>query len=264
MSSATIPQALALFNALSHDGKVQTIVALYHGAPNFDVAAKSGGELDFIVAAWINSGAMPADALALACATTVAATQSLLAIAPPPVAPQPPAPPPVAAAPVAPTMSPASIQHDADAEARRLAAEHGVTVSPVAAAVLSPVPVAFDAAAMPRVRSRVLARSLFPDVPQDVRDAIPAELTVEYYAHPEAPPVDPDYAFTGSILAACMGALAASPCFNLWFKGSRATGKTEMARQLAARCGRPFFRFNFNRSTTSEDILGGQAITAGD
>jgi MoxR-like ATPase len=268
MQTSTVPQALALFNNLPHAAKVAIIIDLYAGAPlPFTPADKSSGELEYIVAHWVNAGSIPPGVLALACARAVAAA-AIPAAPPAPLAIPVFIPPqPAAVAPQPATVYGLQGGHTVAVEPQPAAVEPQYApqpaLTPVAAAIVTPQPVAFDAAAMPRLRSRVLARSLFGDCPADVVNAIPAALMVEYYAHPAAPAVDPDYAYTGATLAACLGALGASPCFNLWFKGPRATGKTEMARQLAARLGRPFFRFNFNRGTDSEDILGGQAIKGG-
>jgi len=286
---STIPQARKLFDSLSHADKAALIVALYNGAPQFDPSARTDAELSYIVGSWLDGGSVPADAIALAAARAHAA-EVARSVPPAPIAPPPS---------VAPAPMPSVLTADEHAEITRqaLASQQALVAAPrspqpsvraavsaaldalaetpdepqpapvarpIAAAVLSPQPVALSDVAMPRTRSRVAARSLFADQPSAVVDRIPASLTIDYYAHADVPAIDPDYAFDGRNLAATLGALACSPCLNLWLGGPRGTGKTEFARQIAARTGRPFFRVNFNRSTDAEDILGGQGLRAGE
>lgn len=94
----------------------------------------------------------------------------------------------------------------------------------------------------------------------DVRDAFGNPLMVDIWNSPDAPPVDPCFIWTESILKPLV---LAQVGLNLWFGGEKGTGKTQTAMQFAARTGRPFTRYNFRKFTTSEDFLGSVGLTDG-
>lgn len=50
---------------------------------------------------------------------------------------------------------------------------------------------------------------------------------------------------------------------NIWAGGEKGTGKTETAKQFAARTGRPYFRVNFQKFTMLEDICGAVGLKNG-
>ena len=88
----------------------------------------------------------------------------------------------------------------------------------------------------------------------DVFDAKGQPLTVDIWNHPHAPAVDPDFIWTESILKHLL--LSDRTGENLWFGGEKGTGKSETARQFAARTGRAFKRINFHKHTTVEEYIG--------
>ena len=103
------------------------------------------------------------------------------------------------------------------------------------------------------VQARVIAR-----VPcsqafgVDLLDAKGAPVEVDIYDHPDAPAVDPVYIWTPEMLRY----MVAGSTMHCWLGGPKGTGKTEAARQFAARTGRAFERINFAKYTTPEDYLG--------
>lgn len=95
-----------------------------------------------------------------------------------------------------------------------------------------------------------------------VHDMRGNELMVEVWDHPEAPAVDPDFIWTESILRYLT--LADQTGDNLWFGGEKGTGKSETARQFAARTGRAFKRINFHKHTSAEEYVGAVGLVNGE
>jgi len=95
----------------------------------------------------------------------------------------------------------------------------------------------------------------------DVRDVKGNPLTVDLWNHPHAPAVDPDFIWTEGILRHLL--LSDQTGENLWFGGEKGTGKSETARQFAARTGRAFKRINFHKHTTVEEYIGAVGIENG-
>ncbi|MGA0909494.1 MAG: AAA family ATPase, partial [Burkholderiaceae bacterium] len=95
----------------------------------------------------------------------------------------------------------------------------------------------------------------------DVFDAKGKPLMVDLWNHPHAPAVDPDFIWTEGILKHLL--LSDATGENLWFGGEKGTGKSETARQFAARTGRAFKRINFHKHTTVEEYVGAVGIENG-
>ena len=87
-------------------------------------------------------------------------------------------------------------------------------------------------------------------------------LTVSLWGHPDAPAVDPDFVWSEGILRHLV--LSERNGDPLWFGGEKGTGKSETARQWAARTGRAFTRINFHRHTATEEYLGATGLKAGE
>lgn len=88
------------------------------------------------------------------------------------------------------------------------------------------------------------------------------DLSVDVWNHPDAPEVDPDFIWTDSILRHLI--LAERNGENLWFGGEKGTGKSETARQFAARTGRAFKRINFHKHTSAEEYVGAVGLVDGE
>lgn len=84
---------------------------------------------------------------------------------------------------------------------------------------------------------------------------------VELWDHPDAPAVDPCYIWTASTLSHLL--LSQATGENLWLGGPKGTGKSEAAKQFAARTGRPFTRVNFTKHSAPEDFLGAVGLVNG-
>jgi MoxR-like ATPase len=95
----------------------------------------------------------------------------------------------------------------------------------------------------------------------DVRDMKGQPMTVACWNHPDAPAIDPDFIWTPGILAHLL--LAQETGENLWFGGDKGTGKSETARQFAARTGRAFTRINFHKFTAAEEYVGAVGLKDG-
>lgn len=94
----------------------------------------------------------------------------------------------------------------------------------------------------------------------DVRDRAGNPVMVDVWNHPEAPAVDPHFVWSDLTIRHLL-VNQATP--NLWFGGERGTGKTETARQFAARTGRAFKRINFHKHSAVEEYLGATALVDG-
>jgi MoxR-like ATPase len=94
-----------------------------------------------------------------------------------------------------------------------------------------------------------------------VKDAKGNPVMVDIWDHPGAPAVDPTFIWSAPILRHLL--LSQSTGENVWFGGDKGTGKSETARQFAARTGRGFTRINFHKYSASEDYLGATGLQAG-
>lgn len=95
----------------------------------------------------------------------------------------------------------------------------------------------------------------------DVLDMKGQPMTVALWNHPAAPAIDPDFIWTEGILRHLL--LAQDTGENLWFGGDKGTGKSETARQFAARTGRAFTRINFHKFTAAEEYVGAVGLKDG-
>ena len=96
----------------------------------------------------------------------------------------------------------------------------------------------------------------------EVLDRKGKDMIVSLWNDPTAPAIDPDFIWTEEILLHLL--LSDSTGENLWFGGEKGTGKSETARQFAARTGRGFKRINFHKHTTAEEYLGATGLKGGD
>lgn len=94
-----------------------------------------------------------------------------------------------------------------------------------------------------------------------VCDRLGAPLMVDIWNDPTAPAIDPNFIWSAEILQHLL--LASETGENLWFGGAKGTGKSETARQFAARTGRAFKRINFHKYTAAEDYVGAVGLEAG-
>jgi len=88
----------------------------------------------------------------------------------------------------------------------------------------------------------------------DVRDAKGNPLMVDIWDAVDAPTIDPNFVWTEGIIKHLL--LSQNTGENLWFGGEKGTGKSETARQFAAKTGRSYTRINFHKYTTTEDYVG--------
>jgi MoxR-like ATPase len=95
----------------------------------------------------------------------------------------------------------------------------------------------------------------------NVFDAKGLEVYVDIWNAPDAPAIDPNFVWTESILKHLL--LSQQTGENVWFGGEKGTGKSETAKQFAARTGRSFTRINFHKYTTAEDYAGAVGLENG-
>jgi MoxR-like ATPase len=95
----------------------------------------------------------------------------------------------------------------------------------------------------------------------DVRDAQGKEVMVDLWNAPDAPAIDPNFVWSPYILKHLL--LSQNTGDNVWFGGEKGTGKSETAKQFAARTGRSFTRINFHKYTTTEDYAGAVGLENG-
>jgi MoxR-like ATPase len=88
----------------------------------------------------------------------------------------------------------------------------------------------------------------------DVKDAKGQPLMVDIWDAVDAPTIDPNFVWTSGIIKHLL--LSQNTGENLWFGGEKGTGKSETARQFAAKTGRSYTRINFHKYTTTEDYVG--------
>lgn len=111
------------------------------------------------------------------------------------------------------------------------------------------------------VAHRMVSKTCVEVFGVDVFDIKGQPLMVDLWNHPDAPAVDPDFIWTEGILRHLL--LSDRTGENLWFGGEKGTGKSETARQFAARTGRAFKRINFHKHTTVEEYVGAVGIEDG-
>jgi MoxR-like ATPase len=123
-----------------------------------------------------------------------------------------------------------------------------------------------DAGAQAAVASTVAAtivdrKSVLDVFGVDVLDAYGNPVMVDIWNAPDAPSIDPHFVWSEEILRYLL--LAQNTGANLWFGGEKSTGKSETARNFAARTGRSFTRINFHKYTTTEDYVGSVGLENG-
>jgi len=96
----------------------------------------------------------------------------------------------------------------------------------------------------------------------DVRNAKGDIVNVDIWNHPNAPVLDPNFIWTAPILKHLL--LSQDTSEHLWFAGEKGAGKSETARQFAARTGRNYVRINFHKYTSAEDYLGAVGLVNGE
>lgn len=128
-----------------------------------------------------------------------------------------------------------------------------VTPAPVA----SPSPFADPDAAF----DVVAAAELFPDYAKH----LPEDLRLRRYtnARPDVPASNPDYRFNPAQLVFILRAMSVFPTQRILLSGAPGTGKTAAVTEIAARCNRPLFRVNFDRTVSAEDVIGGLIMRDG-
>jgi MoxR-like ATPase len=88
----------------------------------------------------------------------------------------------------------------------------------------------------------------------DVRNAKGDPVMVDIWDASDTPAIDPNFVWQEGILKHLL--LSQKTGENLWFGGQKGTGKSETARQFAARTGRSYTRYNFHKYTTADDYAG--------
>jgi MoxR-like ATPase len=95
----------------------------------------------------------------------------------------------------------------------------------------------------------------------DAMDIMGNPLMVDVWNDPSAPAIDPHFIWTAEILEHLI--LSQDSGESIWFGGPKGTGKSETARQFAARTGRAFTRINFHKYTSAEDYIGAVGLENG-
>lgn len=95
----------------------------------------------------------------------------------------------------------------------------------------------------------------------DVRNRKGNPVMVDIWDAFDAPDVDSNFVWQESILKHLL--LSQNKGENAWFGGAKGTGKSETARQFAARTGRSFTRINFHKYTTADDVIGSVGLENG-
>ena len=95
----------------------------------------------------------------------------------------------------------------------------------------------------------------------DLLDRNGQAVMVDLWDNSSAPAIDPCYIWSETLLAHLI--LSQNTGENLWLGGPKGTGKSEAAKQFAARTGRPFTRINFTKHTALEDFVGALGLVNG-
>ena len=95
----------------------------------------------------------------------------------------------------------------------------------------------------------------------DIVDRTGSQVMVDIWNHSETPAVDPNFIWSKEILQHLL--LSQNTGESLWFGGEKGTGKSETARQFAARTGRGYTRINFHKYSTAADYLGDKSLHNG-
>lgn len=95
----------------------------------------------------------------------------------------------------------------------------------------------------------------------DVRDVKGNQVMVDLWNDASSPQIDPCFIWTESILKVLL--LAQDDSANVWFGGEKGSGKSETAKQFAARTGRAYTRINFHKHTDAESYVGATGLVAG-
>jgi len=95
----------------------------------------------------------------------------------------------------------------------------------------------------------------------DIKDMKGDPVMVDCWNHPHSPAIDPNFIWHEPILRHLL--LTQITGENLWFGGEKGTGKSETARQFAARTGRGYCRINFHKYTTTADYIGDKGLQNG-
>jgi MoxR-like ATPase len=113
-------------------------------------------------------------------------------------------------------------------------------------------------AASIRIIDRITAYDAFG---VDVVDRTGSQVMVDIWNHPETPDIDSNFIWSKEILQHLL--LSQNTGESLWFGGEKGTGKSETARQFAARTGRGYTRINFHKYSTAADYLGDKSLHNG-
>jgi MoxR-like ATPase len=95
----------------------------------------------------------------------------------------------------------------------------------------------------------------------DICNAKGDPLMVDIWDAQDAPSIDPNFVWHGGILKHLSPSQNTGE--NIWFGGQKGTGKSETARQFAARTGRSYTRINFHKYTTADDYAGAVGLENG-
>ena len=95
----------------------------------------------------------------------------------------------------------------------------------------------------------------------DLLDRKGNPVMVDMWDNASAPAIDHCYIWSETLLAHLI--LSQNTGENLWLGGPKGTGKSEAAKQFAARTGRPFTRINFTKHTALEDFVGALGLVNG-
>ena len=95
----------------------------------------------------------------------------------------------------------------------------------------------------------------------DLHDVHNNPVMVDLWNATDAPAIDPNFVWSEGILKHLL--LSQKTGDNVWFGGEKGTGKSETAKQFAARTGRSFTRINFHKYTTTEDYAGAVGLENG-
>ena len=132
-------------------------------------------------------------------------------------------------------------------------------VAAAVAAAFAPIRSALQAAP---VAVQQMAIAAAPRQRKTIREVFGVDVDGDCEVCGPAYEVDVDYVWKASHLKLALRALETGN--NFWLFGERGTGKTQMAQQLAARLGRPFFRVSFDSTTEKSEFVGADGLKGGD